>query len=614
MTRSILLPAAFVLLSAVTGCSNKNSAVPILILATEADFGTYTGEILKTEGFNEFKLDSLTSGKVTTSCIMQFDLVILAESTIDPPAKEILLEFVKNGGNLIAFRPDPALGELFGIIPAGGNIAEGCIAIDTTTEQGKGLTGETIQFHGIADRYTIKSGKTIAALYTNSVTRSEFPAVVSSNYGQGHTVAFSFNLPKSIVYMRQGNPLHAGKEMDGINGIRAMDLFTDGWLQPYKNTLNQADEQMSLLTHCIEMMCNDLKPLPRFWYFPDTLQCLVTLTNDGEYRSEIDFEDQFRDVDSLGAKMSIYILEGKKVSKDWTDKWTTRGFEISGHPDDTKEAGSPQWNNMNDALKNKKKEIADLYGLTMKTLVNHWFVWCGKDSAGHPEFAAQAELEANHGLAMDANYAHYDNNSKQGHFLGPLGTDQGNFTGSGLVMKFANSKGKILDLYQYLTNVYDQQYTENQDADGFFNCFKGLMDRSIENEVYSFIGIKAHNDEYYFSRKPLLKMLDYANGKHIPVWTAAHLLDYLQMKDEAAFSNVTWSDNHLTFKLTSSLKNTNGLTFLLPARHGDVKISSIAVNGQNTQIYCKSIKGYEYAMVAVTPGIEYGISARYRSF
>ena len=68
--------------------------------------------------------------------------------------------------------------------------------------------------------------------------------------------------------------------------------------------------------------------------------------------------------------------------------------------------------------------------------------------------------------------------------------------------------------------MYDQQYNENHDPEGFFNCFKGLMDRSLNDEVYSFISVKSHNDEYYFSKTPLMKMLAYANSNGIPVWTA----------------------------------------------------------------------------------------------
>ena len=325
-----------------------------------------------------------------------------------------------------------------------------------------------------------------------------------------------------------------------------MDLFTDGWVDTSNSTINQTDEQMALLSHCIENMMADKKPLPRFWYFPDTLKCLVTLTNDGEYKSESDFEPQFRDVDSMGAKMSLYIIGVDKVSRAWVDKWTARGFEIAGHPDDTKEAGNPTWNRMDSAISTRKKEIASDYGLPMRTNVNHWFVWCGKDADGKQEFAAEAKLEEKNGIEMDINYAHYDIKSNQGdHYLGPLGTNQGNFNGSGLVMKFADSKGKIINVYQHLNAVYDQEYNESHDPEGFFNCFKGLMDRSLHNEVYSFISVKSHNDEYYFSKSPLMKMLAYANQQNIPVWTEIKLLDFIKMKDEASFSNIRWVNNKL---------------------------------------------------------------------
>ncbi len=96
-------------------------------------------------------------------------------------------------------------------------------------------------------------------------------------------------------------------------------------------------------------------------------------------------------------------------------------------------------------------------------------------------------------------------------------------------------KEHIVNVYQHLTAVYDQEYNELKDPDGFYNCFKGLMDRSLFNEVYSFISVKSHNDEYYFSKTPLMKMLNYANRNGIPVWTSLKLLDFIKMRDEAFF-------------------------------------------------------------------------------
>lgn len=386
--RLIFLPGIILLLS-VLGCLKDSSVPPILILANQNNFGTYTGEILKAEGFNEFVIDSLSSGKISKSFLDRFDLVILSEQVKDENSLKIIRKYVRNGGNLIAFEPSQSSCDIFGIEKVNGDISSTYISIDTSSTEGRCITGKKIQNHLVSKRYRLKNAKVLAWFCGQSIAENEFPAIVTNSYGKGHTAAFLYNLPGNIVYTRQGNPELAGIEKDSIPGLRAMDLFTDGWVDSSNNTINQADKQMMLLTRCIEIMNNNNKPLPRLWYFPDTLKCLVTLTNDGEFKGENDFETQFKDVDSMGAKMSLYVLETGKVSKQWTDRWKARGFEISGHPDDTQEAASPQWNDMDNVLVNKIKDIASLYGLPMTTVVNHWFVWCGNNASGKPEFAAR---------------------------------------------------------------------------------------------------------------------------------------------------------------------------------------------------------------------------------
>jgi hypothetical protein len=369
---------------------------------------------------------------------------------------------------------------------------------------------------------------------------------------------------------------------------------------------------MVLLSHCIEKMNEDKQPLPKFWYFPDTLKCLITLTNDGEYKGEADFETQFRDIDSMGARMSLYILDVNRVSKAWVDKWTDRGYEIAGHPDDTREAGNPSWNHMDKAIKIKKAELADKYGLPMRTNVNHWFVWCGRDAGGKQDFGAGAKLEEMNGIELDINYAHYDIKSNQGeHFLGPPGINQGNFIGSGHVMKFADASGRTINVYQHFNAVYDQQYNESHDPEGFYYCFKGLLDRSLYNQVFSIISIKSHNDEYDFSKAPLMRMLAYANSQGIPVWTEAKLLDFIKMKDQASFAGINWSGNQLTFCLNSSLKHPNGLTFMVPSSFQDKEIKGITWNGKALPYLLRHVKGWEYALATVQPGENHSIVVNY---
>lgn len=601
----IILFYCIFLLFPATGCSEDKTGEPILLLTGNKDFGAYTGEILKAEGFNEFITDSIESKKISGSFLAQFDLIILAEKTDDRQTSNMLRKYVRGGGNLIVFQPDKANADLFGLEKMTGKTGKTYIAIDTSSAEGRSLTGKKIQIHVTAEGFSLKTGKAVAWFCNKTDSVYEFPAVVTNSFGKGQATAFLYDLPRNIAYTRQGNPESAGIEKDSIPGIRAMDLFTDGWVDTSNNVINQADEQMILLTHCIEQMNGDMKPLPRLWYYPDSLKCLVTLTNDGEFNNENDFERQFRDIDSMGAIMSLYIMETARVSKLWAEKWTARGFEISGHPDDTREAKAPVWSNMDRTVSAKISEINDIYGLRMSTVVNHWFVWCGNNESGDKEFSAQAEIEAKKGLSMDVNYAHYDNNSGQGHFLGPQGSRQGNFTGSGLPMRFAGSSGKIIDIYQHLNNVYDQQYNENHDSEGFYNCFKGLMDRSLNNEVYSLISIKSHNDEYYFSRGPIIKMLAYAANNGIPVWTVSELSEFTRMRDEASFSSISFSGNKISFDLHSSLKHNSSLTVMIPFNYRHNLLKSIRCNGNEVAYTKRSVRGYDYAFLTVEPGTDY---------
>jgi hypothetical protein len=178
-------------------------------------------------------------------------------------------------------------------------------------------------------------------------------------------------------------------------------------------------------------------------------------------------------------------------------------------------------------------------------------------------------------------------------------------------MKFADSRGKTINVYQHMNAVYDQEYNESHDPEGFFNCFKGLMDRSLHNEVYSFISVKSHNDEYYFSRSPLMKMLTYTNLNNIPVWTELKLLDFIKMKDEASFTRFRWGNYKLAFDVISSLKNSNGLTFMVPAEYGGVRVKKISLDGIDAMFITRAVKGSDYAFVTVKPGIKHSIVVKY---
>lgn len=566
---------------------------PILVLATPAEFGAYTGEILRAEGFNEFQVESPSASDLTVNYLSQFDIVILAETKLSSAQKDLFSNYLHEGGNLIVFRPDTQLAPLFGISAADSKITDGYIKIAQDNDIGKGLPSDTLQFHGDADQYDLKGANVIATLYSDANKSAERPAVVSYNYGTGHAIAFTYNLPKSIALTRQGNYRYAGLEKDGIKGIRATDMFTGGWVNPLKNALNQADEQMRLLSHAIERVSSFKKPLPRLWYFPSLNKSLVLLTSDGEDSPERDFDAQLADIKSKGARMTLY-LKSPYVPADKVKSWLADGFEISGHVDDVPDATNPTYDAMNGKVKWTVHALKDSYGVEMHTVRNHWIVWCGTDSDGKPDFTAQAAIEAKYGIQLDCNLYHYDQESPQGHFLGPIG----NFTGSGLPMKFINPAGEVLDIYESLTQLPDEQWLEGN----LFNNFKILLDRSLDSEGYTFINVNLHTDRWKaWSRAEGLQLMDYANLRKVPMWTARQTLNFLQRRDAAEFVSIDWANNQLSFQLRVPIAG-NGLTCMIPKKFGDGTISDVSRNGESQLYTVQSIKGSDYAMIPAMSG------------
>lgn len=587
--------------------AGENVFCPILILGTDASFGTYTCEILKAEGFNEFQIDSLTDIKVTLTFLNHFDIVILTESPVTQSSKTLLSDYVKAGGNLIAFRPDKQLSDIFGIIFENGKVNEGYIKIITSTAIGRGLLPLTLQFHGTSDLYKLNGGEKAAVLYSDDTLSTQFPSLVMNNYGRGHAAAFSYNLPKSIVYTRQGNPDWAGQERDKVDGPTATDLFypeagKTQWNNPERIAVPQADEQMRLLSHVIEKFTTYKKPLPRFWYFPEKYKCIFIFTIDGEDTPESDINNEILDVQNKGGNATLYEI-GTYIKAETVNAWKSNGNEVAIHFNDVPDYANPTFFSMSTIFETMAANFRNAYGFSPKTVRNHWVVWCSKDSLEGKQFAEQAIIEEKYGLGFDCNYYQFGGNKVYPNWLG----DVGHFNGSGIPMKFSDASGRILNVYQSNTQLPDETWLkENIEGKS-----KTLIDRSLYEENYTYINANFHTWYWGECREPGMRVLDYCSSKGVPVWTAERVYEFLKMKDEALFSNIKFYRNQLTFLLSSSIENGDGLTFMLPLFYGDSKIRSIELNGRSLQFEQRKIKGYEYALLTVTPGSKYEISVRY---
>ena len=78
-----------------------------------------------------------------------------------------------------------------------------------------------------------------------------------------------------------------------------------------------------------------------------------------------------------------------------------------------------------------------------------------------------------------------------------------------------------------------------------------------------------------------------------------------------AFSEIKFRNNKLSFRLNSSLKHSNGLTFMVPYRYGDKKIDGISCDEKGISFIVRSVRGTDYAFVTVKPGENYSILVNY---
>jgi hypothetical protein len=264
-----------------------------------------------------------------------------------------------NGGNLIAMHPDVQLATLLELTPTASTLSNAYLLVQTSSGPGVGIVGQTMQYHGSADLYALNGASAIATLYSTASTATASPAVTLATAGAGQAAAFTYDLARSVVYTRQGNPAWSGEARDGQSGpIRSDDLFFGAasfdpqpdWVDLTKVAIPQADEQQRLLANLILQMNAAKKPLPRFWYFPSGFKAVVVMTGDdhGNAFSGSATAQRFNDflaaslpgcsvADWQCVRATAYLFPQDIASTTFTDSqaasYISQGFEVSAHAD-----------------------------------------------------------------------------------------------------------------------------------------------------------------------------------------------------------------------------------------------------------------------------------------
>ncbi len=564
---------------------------PILVVGSTGNpFGRYLGEILSNEGLNEYKVTDIT--KVTAARLASYDVVVLGDMPLTSAQASMFTTWVNGGGNLIAMHPDAQLAGVLGLTSTGNTMANGYVSIDTTRSPGQGLTNQTVQFHGTADEYQLHGASSLATLYSDATTATTFPALTLASAGTngGQAAAFTYDLARSVVYTRQGNPAWSGEERDGTPPIRSDDLFfgasaTDpqpDWVNLNKVAIPQADEQQRLLANLILQMEADRMPLPRFWYLPRGAKAAIVMTGDdhGNGGTAGRFDEELADSPAgcnvanwQCIRSTTYMYPNTPLTDAQAATYAAEGFELGLHV------------------------TTDCADWTPASLANFYTSQLAEWHASFPslpapvtnrthcivesDYSTQPHVELANGMRLDTNYYYWPDSWIQNR--------PGMFTGSGMPMRFADPDGSTIDVYQATTQMTDESG----------QTYPFTVDTLLDNALgplgyYGVFTANMHNDSPTSAGADAI--IASAQAHNVPIVSAQQMLSWLDGRNGSSFAGLHWSNHTLTFSVNHAA-TANGLQGMLPATSNDGSpLTSITRGGSSVPFTTSTIKGVTYAL------------------
>ncbi|AWB23175.1 hypothetical protein DA075_21580 [Methylobacterium currus] len=554
---------------------------PVLVaVGPKNPFGPYYAEILRAEGLNLFSV--VATRDLTPERLARTALVLMTESPDDALAAR-LSDWVQDGGNLIAIRPEGAWLPLFGLAPGGEALAERYIQVDAQAPAARGIARQAMQFHGPATRYAPGDATILARLSTGSEALP-WPAVALHRAGQGQAAAFAFDLATSVVRLRQGNPAFAGQERDGLPPRRPNDLFFPDYLDLSRVAIPQADEQQRLLANLIVTMSAERLPLPRVWYLPDERRAALIMAGDDHAtrRGTLDAYKRLVAESPLDcrpeawdcARATSYVTPATRLAPDQAQAYAALGFETGIHADtgcrdvDAATLGL--------ALSRQVGGIGQKLGLpAQETHRLHCVTWNG--------WADTAKIERAAGIRLDLGYYYWPGSW--------IRRRPGFMNGSGFPMRFADLDGRVLDIYQAASHLVNENGVDQRTG------ITTLLDRALGPEQF-FGAFGTHYDytDGYFDH-----LVAAARERGVAMISAAQMLRWLDRREATRFEALAWNGHDLTFRVDLA-DGPERVTGMLPVSALSHRLAAITRGGQRVHFRTETIKGIDYALFDLEAG------------
>lgn len=490
-------------------------------------YSYYLAEILRMEGFVDFSEEDTSA--LDGNLLAQHDLIIVPRAALSRAQIGQLVDFVQDGGRLIAFQPEPQLTEELGLCPAYRGVDGGLLHIDTSHPALKGLCSEPVQVVTPAVEWSLDAGEGIGELAVIRPAENEAgegtPAVVSATVGRGAAILFAYDLPYTVARLRQGNPDHVDLCFAGLDGIyRPSELFV-GQLPLAQMLVPQADLHTSLLARLIE----ELAPRPRLWYYPQADQSSVLImTSDDDWSTLPQFESLLDGLRRRQARCTFYVVPKTNLTRDHIEAWEADGHAFSVHPaleaDTVREIKieEPQSSLVAPMLEENIKRFHQEFGRPVRTVRQHAVRWRG--------YVDAARDLSRLGVRMDLNYLSVSP------FFGYM-------CGSGRPLRFVDEDGALIDCFQQPTHWTEECLIHPE----FVFSFKWTVERALEEtgaiirraarKYYTPVALNSHPVSFATYSSPLIEgNWDAAVAEGMPVLSADDWLNWVENRDRLRIS------------------------------------------------------------------------------
>lgn len=611
--------------------NRRNAQSPLLILYPVDASPTIWQELLRVEGLPYALIQPAM--QLSTETINRAAVTIVLPGQMTTDHAEVLRNFVEEGGGLVVVQPNQELAALCGLSWRERSTGGGYLRIQPGAPGAGGIAGESMQFHASLRHYQLNGAAAVAYLCSRDGIATEIPAVTYHRVGRGQVVAWCYDLAASVVRMRQGPIERADTEGDGLEGVRAVDMFVD-FVDLDRIHLPQADEQQRLLVNLLNAVSKT--PLPRLWYFPNNADSVLVCTGDSHNNPAPAVDDVLRRVERFGGTISVYytppptntVRRAMRRVRNWlgtqpltgdfmpptdvvtpyhADAWRARGHEFALHPyvEEGLEAGwARYW-----------QQFTGLGYGAFETTRTHRVLWHGWTDTPY--------VQASYSVRMNLDYYHVGPTFQRADGSWAFGY----FTGSGLPMRFVDVNGRLIDNWQQNSHLVDEQVIKMPWGANFvgsspeeaIEIADDLIVRAVSG-AFAAIGAQFHFDPFAVpgswtdgAKRYLDGVLEGCQAHGVPILAAQRWLDFTRMRSSAQVTHFQFVQATGRLLLAVRLDASNiDATLLIPVENDGHLLANLQANRKQIPIQTRKVGDTLYAIIRLDSS-DLAIDAQYHS-